>query len=145
MAVCVSDSIRAARSADGPAFAEAATALARVDRQQLGVLLGAMTRDLLERTHPDGLDSGDATAVVTSCVVAAGPWYDALEADYVVLALTGALGLSDPDGSTPVDGPATVDHGLLLIAGLLGPHRDLDPILDAALGELKRAQTIEMP
>ena len=48
--------------------------------------------------------------------------------------------------SAPADGTAVVTHGLLLIADQLKVlAQGLPPILDCALHELMRAQTVEFP
>jgi hypothetical protein len=146
MALAVDAAVSAARSADAPAFTDAMAGLGRVDHEQLAVLLGSVTRDLLERSHPDGLGAADAEQVLGSCTRAAASWYEMLDSDVLVVALTGALGISDPDESPPSDGAAVVAHGLLLIADqlrLLG--QELPPVLEGALAELMRAQTIELP
>jgi hypothetical protein len=146
MARAVDAAVAAARGSDAAGFIEAITDLNRVDREQLAVLLGAVTRDLLERTHPDGLDSEDAELVLQSCIRSAAAWYEPLDSDSLIRALTGALGIVDPDEAVPVDGPAVVAHGLLLIADQLTTlTQELTPVLDAALRELMRAQTVEMP
>jgi hypothetical protein len=145
MALAVDAAVSAARSADAPAFTDAMAGLGLVDREQLAVLLGSVTRDLLERSHPDGLGAADAEQVLGSCARAAASWYEMLDGDVLVVALTGALGISDPDESPP-GGAAVVAHGLLLIADqlrLLG--QELPPVLESALAELMRAQTMELP
>jgi hypothetical protein len=146
MALAVDAAIMAAQAGDAAAFADALHDLRRGDREQLSVLLGAITRDLLERSHPDGLDSDDAEQVLQSCIRAAAGWYEPLDRDVLIRALTGALGVSDPDESPHVDGEAVLAHGLLLIADrltLLGEQPAA--VLDTALHELMRAQTVEMP
>jgi hypothetical protein len=146
MALAVDAAVSAARSGDAAAFTDAIADFSRVDREQLAVLLGAVTRDLLERSHPDGLDSDDAEQVLQSCVRSAASWYERLDSDSLVRALTGALGISDPDESPQLDGTAVLTHGLLLIADQLKIlTQDLPPVLDCALRELMRAQTIELP
>jgi hypothetical protein len=146
MALAADAAASAAQSGDAVAFADAMTDLSRADREQLAVLLGAVTRDLLEDSHPDGLGSDDAGQVLRSCMQSAAPWYEQLDSEVLVEALTGALGMSDPDESAQPDGNAVVAHGLLLIADLLGnPARELRPVLDRALQELMRAQTMEHP
>jgi hypothetical protein len=146
MARAVDAAVAAARASDAAGFTEAITDLNRVDREQLAVLLGAVTRDLLERTHPDGLDSEDAELVLQSGIRSAAAWYEPLDSDSLIRALTGALGIVDPDEAVPVYGPAVVAHGLLLIADQLTTlTQELTPVLDAALRELMRAQTVEMP
>jgi hypothetical protein len=146
MARAVDAAVAAAHAGDAAGFTEAITDLNRVDREQLAVLLGAVTRDLLERTHPDGLDSEDAELVLQSGIRSAAAWYEPLDSDSLIRALTGALGIVDPDEAVPVDGPAVVAHGLLLIADqLTALTEELTPVLDAALRELMRAQTVEMP
>jgi hypothetical protein len=146
MALAVDAAVSAAQAGDADAFAEAAAELGRLDREQLAVLLGTMTRDLLERAHPDGLDSEDAEQVLVSCARAAAGWYEPLDGDTLAWALTGALGIGDPADAPQLDGAAVVAHGLLLIADLLtGLAVRLPPVLEFALRELMRAQTVEMP
>jgi len=146
MALAIDAAVSAAQSGDAAAFTDATASLSRVDREQLAVLLGAITRDLLERSHPAGLGSEDAEQVLQSCIRSAAPWYQPVDTDSLVGALTGALGMSDPDGSPPPDGTAVVTHGLLLIADQLKIlAQGLPPILDYALHDLMRAQTVELP
>ena len=68
MALAVDAAVSAAQSGDAAAFTDATANLSRFDREQLAVLLGAITRDLLERSHPDGLDSEGAEQVLQSCI-----------------------------------------------------------------------------
>lgn len=146
MARAVDAAVSAAQSGDATAFADAIASLSGVDREQLAVLLGAITRDLIERSHPDGLDSEDAEQVLQSCIRSAARWYDPVSSDALVGAFTGALGISDPAESPQPDGTAVVAHGLLLIADQLTVlAQDLPPVVDCALRELMRAQTIELP
>jgi hypothetical protein len=149
MARAVDAAVSAAQAGDAAAFAEAAGDLSRVDPEQLAVLLGTVTRDLLERSHPDGLDAGDVEHVLGSTLKLAAGWYPELDGDALVLALTGALGISaEPDPGEPPrpGGAAVVAHGLLLIADQLRVlAQPPPPVLDAALRELMRAQTVELP
>jgi hypothetical protein len=146
MARAVDASVSAAQAGDATAFTGALADLAGVDREQLAMLLGAVMRDLLERSFPDGLDSDDAEQALQSCISSAVTWYQSLDRDFLIRALTGALGVSDPDESPAPDGPAVVTHGLLLIADRLTVSKqELPPVLDSALRELMRAQTVEMP
>ncbi|MCW2495498.1 hypothetical protein [Jatrophihabitans sp.] len=145
MAQGVDAAVAAARAADAAAFAEATTALRRVDREQLWILLGEMTRDLLERSHPDGLESEDAEEILRSCIRATAGWYVPLDSDALIRALTGALGVSEAE-ETPPEAAVLAAHGLLLIADRLAALKLASmPILEAALRELRRAQTIELP
>jgi hypothetical protein len=149
MALAVDAAVSAARAGDAAAFAAAAADLSRVEPEQLAVLLGTVTRDLLERSHPDGLDSDDVEHVLRSALKLAAGWYAELDGDALILALTGTLGvISDPDPGEPPrpGGAAVVAHGLILIADQLRVlGRPLAPVLDAALRELMRAQTVELP
>ncbi|SHH63658.1 hypothetical protein SAMN05443575_4233 [Jatrophihabitans endophyticus] len=149
LARAVDTAVRAALADDLAGFTDVATELRRVEPEVLAVLLGTMTQALLERTHPDGLDSDDAEQVLAACERAA-VWYPGYERDVAVLALVGALGVHPGDdgqsGGTPRVAPAAVaEHGLLLVATLLPAPRDLAPLVDAALRELHRAQTVELP
>jgi hypothetical protein len=145
MARAIDAAVRSAQSADAVGFDRAQTELSRVDPEQLRTLLGHVSRELFERAHPDGLDSDDAEQALRSCAQSAG-WFAHLDRDALVVALTGALGVSETDESGGPDERSVVAHGLLLIGDQLrtsGLH--LQPLLDSALGELRRAQTMEMP
>jgi hypothetical protein len=140
----VTDAVAAARAGDAPAFAAAAERLATVDPALAAVVLGWVVRGLLEELHPDGMDGEDLRAVLSGCAGAAAAWESDVDPAVLLVVLTGALGLSDPDSEPPV-APATVArNAALLIAHLLGP-RPLAPRLAAALAELERAETVEMP
>jgi hypothetical protein len=146
LAVAVDAAVAAAQAGDAAAFADAVADLDRVDGEQLAVVLGAVMRELLERSHPDGLDSDDAEQVLLSCTRSAAAWYEVLDADALIRALTGALGISDPDEPPQPGGTAVMTHGLLLVADqLTNMAQQLPPVLDWALHELMRAQTIELP
>lgn len=145
MARAVDAAVAAAGAGEADAFTEASGQLVRLDRGQLIVLLGAVVRDLLEQAHPDGLDSDDAEQVLDSCLRSAG-WYPDLDRGSLIRALTGALGVSEAEEAPVNDEPAVLKHGLLLIADQLETQRrTLAPLLDAALRELMRAQTVELP
>lgn len=145
MATDLDAAIRAAIDRDAASFEQARAGLDRQDPEQLRLLLGAMTRDLVEREYPDGLDSDDAEQILMSCTRAAA-WYPQTDHDAFVVALTGALGVSEPAGSATSNESVIRAHGLLLIASLLGAQSERLPrILEAALTELRRAQTIELP
>jgi hypothetical protein len=113
--------------------------LSTVDPSRIAGLLGWVVRSLLEELHPDGMDGEDVRAVLTGC--AGRPHADPA---VLLVVLTGALGLSDPDEQPPVPPDAVAANAVLLVAYLLGT-RPLEPYLDAAFAELRRAETIEMP
>jgi hypothetical protein len=146
LAVAVDAAVAAAIADNATAFAEALLELRRLDRAVLGVLLGALTRDLLERTHPDGLDSDDAQAALESTLRRSGAWYPDVHRELLITALTGALGVLEVgEGPAPDDFTLLV-HGVLLIADQLVVHELLlPPLLDSALRELMREQTVELP
>jgi hypothetical protein len=146
MALAVDAAVSAAQARDAAAFTDAIADLSRVDREQLAVLLGSVTRDLLERAHPDGLDSDGAEQVLQSCIGSTASWYELVDGDSLIRALTGALGIYDDGESPQLDGTVVMTHGLLLIADQLKTlAQELPPVLDGALHELMRAQTIELP
>jgi len=141
MATAIEDALRAAAAGQEEAFDAALAALGRVDREPLAVVLGEVARELLERSYPDGLDAGDAEQLLTR-IPARFNWYARFEADALLQAVTGTLGVSLPEDETPL--PAAVPHGLLLIADLLAADPPA-PVLEAALRELQRQQTVELP
>jgi hypothetical protein len=125
--------------------------LAVQDPQRLTLVQAWVLRSLLEQVHPDGLSSEDAQDVLRRCLLSAAAWYPQADPGALVLVLTGALGLSDPESDAgdahAVPGPARLSAGAaLLIADLLGvAGGPLAGYLDAALAELERAETIELP
>ncbi len=146
MAVAVDTAVRAARAGAAAEFEPAVAELRRLDREQLRMLLGALARDLVEQAHPDGLDSDDAEAVLQSCIRAVAGWYRPLDTDALIRALTGALGVAESDDHPATDDTVVITHGVLLIADLLHTSgRELPPLLDTALAELQRSQTVELP
>jgi hypothetical protein len=144
IAESVTAAVGAAQAGDGEEFAEAVGRLSIVDPQRVAVVLGWMTRSLLEELHPDGMDGADVRAVLTDCATAAGSWESEVDPSVLLVVLTGALGLSDPDEQPALPPAAVARNALLLLAHLLGP-RPPSRYLDAAFTELQRAETIELP
>jgi len=143
----ISDAVEAALSRDADRFGPAAERLALQDQQRLTLVQAWVVRSLLEQLHPDGLSSADAQDVLRRCLLSAAAWCPQADPGVLVLVLTGALGLSDPDEASAATGPAALGlGGALLIADLLsvagGP---LTGYVDAAFAELERAETIELP
>jgi hypothetical protein len=138
----VTAAVGAARAASGEGFAEAVGRLSTVDPQRVAVVLGWVVRSLLEELHPDGMDGEDLRAVLTGCAAVAGA--SDVDPSVLLVVLTGALGMSDPDEQPAVPPEEVARNATLLITYLLGP-RPLGGYLDAAFAELERAETIEMP
>lgn len=136
--------VEAARRAEEEPFRDAVAGLSTVDPSRIAILLGWVVRSLLEERHPDGLDGEDLRAVLTGGATAAAGWESGVDAEVLLIVLTGALGLSDPDEQPRVPPAAVAANASLLVAYLLGT-RPLRPYLDGALAELRRAETIEMP
>lgn len=150
LAVAVDAAVGAADAADTEAFGEALADLHRTDREQLQVLLGTATATLLERAAPDGLDAEEAERIVRGCFAAAAAWYPAIDADALLAAFTASVGVTeadaDPEAPPPPGPDAVLAHGLLLVAYLRTATRSaLDEVLEHALRELHRAQTMELP
>jgi hypothetical protein len=140
----ITEAVEAASSQDPDRFALAADRLAVEDQQRLVLVQAWVLRALLEQLHPDGLSGADAQDVLRHCLLSTAQWRAEADPGVLVLVLTGALGLADPDDATAT--AALGSAAALLIADLLsragGP---LTGYLDAALAELERAETIEMP
>jgi hypothetical protein len=141
LATAIDDAVTSAGAADEPGFADALGRLARVDREPLAVVLGELAAALLEQAFPDGLDAADAGDLLARCTTRFA-WCGALAEDALVQALAGTLGVSLAEDEPVL--PATVPNGLLLVTELLAGRR-LAPVLEPALRELRRRQTIELP
>lgn len=140
----ITEAVEAASSQDADRFALAAERLAVQDPQRLVLVQAWVLRSLLEQLHPDGLSSADAQDVLRHCLQWTAQWHTGIEPGVLVLVLTGALGLSEGAAAA---GPAALGAGAaLLTADLLGAAGGpLSGYLDAALAELERAETIELP
>lgn len=150
----VTDAVAAARDTDRAAFEEATGRLAALDGEQVGLVLGAVVRTLLEDLHPDGLSGEDVHDTLTACVGSAAAWYPGVNPHALVVVLTGALGVHpapdsdlDPDDRPPPVAPADIaHHAPLLVADLLtASGRRLAGYLDAAFADIARAELNEMP
>jgi hypothetical protein len=138
------DGVAAARAADAAAFGEAVGRLGAADPQRVALVLGGVVRSLLEERHPDGMDGEDVRGVLERCVRAAAVWDSGVDPQVLLVVLTGALGLSDPDEQPAYPPGVVARDALLLTVDLLGP-RPVGPYLAAAFAELARAETVEMP
>ena len=140
----VTAAVGATAGADGAGFADAVGRLSTVDPSRVALVLGWAVRALLEELHPDGMDGEDVRAVLAGCVTAAGAWESEVDPSVLLVVLTGALGMSDPDEQPALPPAAVARNATLLLAHLLA-GRPAAPYLDAAFAELQRAETIEMP
>ena len=137
----------AASAADGDAFTEAVAALSALDEDQVRTVLGWVLRGELEELHPDGLGADDLREVVGRVSRAALPWFPGTDPQVCVVALTGAFGEHpEADGEPRLPHPGVVAHSVLLAEDLArASGRPLARHLEAALAEVRRAETMEMP
>ncbi|MCW2878670.1 MAG: hypothetical protein JWQ95_2770 [Sphaerisporangium sp.] len=147
IAEAASDAVAAARSRDLEASRSAAVRLAALDSEQVGLVLGAVVRSLLEGMHPDGPAADDVHALVARCARSAAGWSPDLDPDVLVMLVAGALGVYQPDGvAFPLDGLQVARHAPLLVADLLAVSgRLFDVCLEAAFADIARLQIAEMP
>jgi hypothetical protein len=136
------ESVRS-ESADG--FVAALAGLPRLDVEVVGIVEAGAVRSLLEERHPDGLDADDVRTVLDRCAGAAA-WYPDFDPDALLLVLVSALGLIDPDEAPNVGREVLIAQAMFVIADLSA----LDPAgvgahLAAAVAEIRRAETMEMP
>ncbi|MFI6571735.1 hypothetical protein [Nocardia fluminea] len=145
IATAIEAAVTAARAADESGFDAATADLAELPADQVTAVLAAIVRKLLEIAHPDGLTGDDVRAVLESVVRRAAPWLPRLDAAAVFSALAGALGIdeeAEPDRPRTSPQPAAV----LLIEYLAELSRTPpDHVVQRAINEIARAETIEMP
>jgi hypothetical protein len=147
IATTTTEAVSAARSPDPDAFEQAVARLAALNPEQVGLVLGAVVRSLLEDLHPDGLTGDDVRAVLEHCVRSAAAWYPGVEPAVLVVLLTGALGVHQAEEEPrALAAPDIAAHAPLLIADLLAAAgRPLDGYLRAALAEIERSETYDAP
>jgi hypothetical protein len=144
------ETVTAARSDDPVAFQLASSRLAALDREQVGLVLGAVVRSLLEDLHPGGFSGDDIHDVLGRSVSRSATCFPAVDANVLLVLLAGSLGIHpDDDDPRPVSAPEMSTHAPLLIATLLGgpgpSGRSFTAHLEAAFAEIARSETIEMP
>jgi hypothetical protein len=139
LADCSAAAVAAAEAADRDEFLRSTDRLAGLDTEQVGLVMGAVLRSLLEDLHPDGLSGDDAQDVIVRCARAAAGWFPEVDVNALVLVLSGALGVHPGRrragaGVTPRRRPARpaggrrpADRGLPLVpavpAGRTRPNR----------------------
>lgn len=104
-------------------------------------------RELLEDTHPDGLSSEDVQDALTACAKSTIVWLPDLDVQALAAVYTGALGISDlEDDSFRIGHGAYLRSAVLVIGSLsTGVKKAQSAYIIRAIGEIARAQTIEMP
>jgi hypothetical protein len=141
--------LAAARSGDLEAFDEAHVRLIALDKGgagRVGLAQAAVLNTVLELRHPDGLDGDDARAVLEHTARTVLPWWPELDVNILLLVLAGSLGVLDPDAEPYPAGALELSrHASVLIADLLGTDGDAGAPVAAAIAEIQRAQTIELP
>jgi hypothetical protein len=147
IAEAAAGAVTAAGARDLPAFREATASLAALDPEQVGVVLGAVVRSLLEESHPDGLTGDDVRAVLDRSARSALEWCPGVDPDVLLALLAGALGVHHSDEEWhPPGGAAVAWHAPLLVADLLAvAGRPFAGYLRAAFAEIARAETVELP
>jgi hypothetical protein len=141
----VEAAVDSVRRADPDAFAAAVAGFALLDVAALGIVQAGAVRSLLEQLHPDGLDADDVRGVLTACAQA-GVWLADFSPDLLLLVLSGALGMTDPDQQPPAGRVPLAAHACLVLAHLSARRpAELGRHLAEAIAEIRRAETMEMP
>jgi hypothetical protein len=136
--------VTAARVQDPEGFEIGTAALAALDQAVLRPVLGDLVRRLLEEKHAGGLSGEDAQELLERVVRSALAWLPDVEVPALIVVLTGALGMQDPDDEPDLAPALVASHAVLLVEELL-EDRPLEGPLELAIGELRRHQTIELP
>lgn len=165
------DAVLAAAARDPDALADAGARLGACDPELVRVVLGHVMASALSAAHPGGLDGDDVAEVLTTTVEGAAPWWP-VDPEVALAVLLGAVG-AHADEQAALDPRAVAEHAALIAAQVLGRRgpagagaadpppsaqpgqpapidpadlqRALDAHLSAAVAELERAQTVEMP
>lgn len=147
LAAAAEDAVAAASAHDVAGYEDATGELAGLNPEQVGSVLGAVVRMLLEQLHPDGLAGEDVQAVWRRSARSAVTWFPAVDPYVLAALLTGALGVHPVEGDAPPpSAPDVARHAPLLIADLVGVSGLPFPeVLDAAFADLARSETMELP
>lgn len=144
VAARVCAAVGAAGTADAEELRGAAADLEALDAAHVSVVLGAVTRMLLEEQHPDGVDGDDLRAVLDGCSRWALGWLPETDPEVLLVIVAGALGVhpEEADGIAR-PGPAAIAlHAPLLLAYLLGSKK-LDRYVASAYDEIARSEVMD--
>lgn len=147
IADATADGLAAVRAANRDALTDAVEELRALSFEQVASVHAAIVRELLEDTHPDGLSSEDVQDALTACAKSTITWLPDLDVQALAAVYTGALGITDlEDDSFRIGHAAYVRSAVLVIGSLsAGVKKPQNAYITAAIGEIARAQTIEMP
>jgi hypothetical protein len=143
MAAAIDAGVAAARAEDAGRLREAAAQLSKMDNTQTGKVMGGVLRQLLERGHPDGVDSDDIRDLLQECTRGAARWLPETDPHTLLVVLAGALGIH-PDEHEEVAPPSPESISLntpVLIAHLLTGR--LEPYLAATFADIARSELMD--
>jgi len=151
LAAAAVDAVDAARAGDAEAYEAAVGRLTAQDPERVGLVLSAVVRELLEEAYPDGLAGDDVLDALEETIRGVAGW-GAVDTEVLICVVAGALGIHEVDTPDGSERPRVVRpdelarHAPLLAAGLLGRvRRPLRHYLEHAFGEIRRAETVELP
>jgi hypothetical protein len=148
IAAATLDAVAAARAQDAERFDEATARLAAAEPERVRVALGGVVRLLLEDVHPDGLSGDDLVELIKACARRAFGWSAEVDVQALVVVVTGALGVQEPDEAPRRFTPAEVArHASLFVAELLAAPapRPLPAYVEQAFAEIATGELNEMP
>lgn len=147
IAGAVNAAVEAVQAESAPDATEAFGELADGPFEQVVAVQSGIVRDLLEMAHPDGLAGEDIQRVLERCVHSTVPWFPDLDVAALTEVLTGALGVADVDAGFQASTPGSyVQAAIVVIVDLLRIAKIPAVVaIRNAVGEVARAETIEMP
>ena len=137
----------AARAGSSDEFGTAIAELSALPFEQVAAVQFRVIRELLETLHPDGLDGDDVSEVLRHCARAAAPWWQGLDVQFLAVVITGALGVAEVE-ETPRgrDHRVVIESSVLVIVDLAATAKvATKDYIARAVGDIARAETIEMP
>lgn len=147
IAVVTDDAIAAARATSGEQFTEEIETLAELPFEQVSLVHAGVVRALLEDLHPDGFSGDDIQDALTRVARSALAWLPGIDVGALAAVLTGALGLTEMSEDAQRIGQVDYLRGAVLVITDLVSAADVAPhgYLKAAIGEIARSETVEMP
>lgn len=147
IAVATADAITAARAGSREQLAEVLEDMVALPFEQVTIVHAGVVRALLEDLHPDGFSGEDIQGALTRVAGAAITWLPDLDVPALAAVLTGSLGLTEMSDDAQRIGQSDYIRSAVLVMADLLTAADVaaDGYIRAAIGEIARAETIEMP
>ncbi|MGX7679745.1 hypothetical protein ACSMXN_12720 [Jatrophihabitans sp. DSM 45814] len=138
--------VEAARTGTTAEFDEANRQLEALGPDRVVLVQAAVIRGLLEEIHPEGLTGEHVGQAIERCLTSLSARLLVVDAEALIAVYAGALGVADLEERAEHRPSVLITNASLVIADLCdAAGADVSQYLVAAIAEIERAETMELP